>query len=213
MTNIAGLFNSAKEYTEPVLGEVVEGSIPSWLEGTVIRVGPGIFDLEGGFTVNFYQDGFAVVAKIDIRDGKATFTQRFLESDAYKRAKVNKRPVYAEFGTRAYPDMSKNFFKRMFTTLVPTDLTDNNVGNVYLLENEVIVSSETCFVHSIDPATIIQKEKVCARLLKIHSWSDASHGTPRDGFGWNHVEHWCISDAHVQVPCYQDPAHWRRQAM
>lgn len=43
---------------------------------------------------------------------------------------------------------------------VPTDMTDNNVSNVYVLEDEVIAASETLYVHSLDKETGSAKDKV-----------------------------------------------------
>ncbi|CAL8110496.1 unnamed protein product [Orchesella dallaii] len=116
---------------------------------------------------------------------KVTYSQKMLESEAYQRAVAARRPVYAEFGTRAYPDPNKGFLHRMFSTLVPTDLTDNNVTAMYRIENEVFAASETCFVHSINPETLDKKERVDfnkiagTMFLSAHPLADA------DGTVWN----------------------------
>ena len=49
---------------------------------------------------------------------QVTFTKRFLQSDAYKKAVAVGRPVFTEFGTKAFPDPCKNLFSRMMSTLV-----------------------------------------------------------------------------------------------
>lgn len=49
---------------------------------------------------------------------QVTFRQRFLQSDAYRKLRSSKRPVYTEFGTRSFPDQSKNIFSRMLTAIV-----------------------------------------------------------------------------------------------
>jgi hypothetical protein len=49
---------------------------------------------------------------------QVTFTKRFLQSDAYKKAVAVGRPVFTEFGTGSYPDPCKNIFSRMMSTLV-----------------------------------------------------------------------------------------------
>ena len=46
------------------------------------------------------------------------FTKRFLQSDAYKKAVAVGRPVFTEFGTKAFPDPCKNLFSRMMSSLV-----------------------------------------------------------------------------------------------
>ena len=51
----------------------VTGQLPEWLEGKFIRNGPGIFDLDNGnFTVNHFLDGFAMVCKFEIKQGKVS---------------------------------------------------------------------------------------------------------------------------------------------
>lgn len=49
----------------------VLGSIPEWVEGSYLRVGPGVFEIED-FTVNHWFDGFAVLDKFDISKGNVS---------------------------------------------------------------------------------------------------------------------------------------------
>lgn len=49
---------------------------------------------------------------------QVTFTKRFLQSDAYKKAVAVGRPIFTEFGTKAFPDPCKNLFSRMMSSLV-----------------------------------------------------------------------------------------------
>ncbi|CAG7823346.1 unnamed protein product [Allacma fusca] len=69
MPKIAALFANAKEYS-PTQGRI-KGKLPEWLEGSFIRNGPGIFDIDdGNHTVNHFFDGFAMVCKFEIKNGK-----------------------------------------------------------------------------------------------------------------------------------------------
>lgn len=47
------------------------GTIPNWLEGYYLRVGPGKFEL-GDTTLNHFIDGYAMLSKFDIQDGKVS---------------------------------------------------------------------------------------------------------------------------------------------
>lgn len=49
---------------------------------------------------------------------QVSYMKKFLQSDAYKKAIVSKRPVYTEFGTKAYPDLTKNIFSRVISSVV-----------------------------------------------------------------------------------------------
>ena len=39
-------------------------------------------------------DGYALVSKFELLDGKVRFEKKFLESDAYKKALLAQKPVY-----------------------------------------------------------------------------------------------------------------------
>ncbi|OXA57763.1 hypothetical protein Fcan01_07859 [Folsomia candida] len=165
---------------------VVLGIIPTWLEGKLLRIGPGNW-LDSGedFSMANYFDGFAMVSKFDIKNGKVSYCQRMIESESYQKAKIVKRPVFAEFGTHAYPDTTKGFLFRMFSTLVPTDLTDNNIAAIYRIEDEMIISSQTCFVHSIDVDSLATKERHDLMKSSGTMFTTAHPLTDSDGNSWN----------------------------
>lgn len=90
------------------------------------------------------------------------FRSKYLESDAYKKMVTVNRPVFTEFGTRAYPDPCKNIFARFFSQIIPSDLTDNDIANIYKVQDRFYVASETCNIWRIDPHTLESQEKVGA---------------------------------------------------
>jgi beta-carotene 15,15'-monooxygenase len=66
----------------------VEGSLPDWLAGSLIRNGPGAFEL-GEASVDHWFDGLAMCHRYTL-DGAADavgYRNRFLRSDAYDRAR------------------------------------------------------------------------------------------------------------------------------
>ncbi|KAJ4438428.1 hypothetical protein ANN_14373 [Periplaneta americana] len=142
--------------------------IPEWLKGNFVRLGPGKFDL-GDFVMNHWFDGYAVLYKFNINNGKVTFSKRFLQSDAYKRAVAVGRPVFTEFGTKSFPDPCKNIFSRMMSSLLP-DLTDNDAINVFTLEDAVFVATETNYLRRIDLSSLETMEKspeMCAWVRRV----------------------------------------------
>ncbi|XP_037795664.1 beta,beta-carotene 15,15'-dioxygenase-like [Penaeus monodon] len=172
-------FRNAEELAEPV-GARVAGTIPSWVCGSLLRVGPGKFDL-GDFTLNHWLDGMAILYKFSIESGKVTFRSKYLKSDAYKKACVANRPVFTEFGTHSFPDPCKNIFSRMFSNFDCHAMTDNASNNAFCVEDQVFVASETCFVRRVDPATLDTREKV--DLNKLVSVNFASSHPLRDRHG------------------------------
>jgi beta-carotene 15,15'-monooxygenase len=66
----------------------VDGSLPDWLAGSLLRNGPGAFEL-GGASVDHWFDGLAMCHRYTF-DGAADavgYRNRFLRSDAYERAR------------------------------------------------------------------------------------------------------------------------------
>jgi beta-carotene 15,15'-monooxygenase len=72
---------------EVVTDLAVEGSLPDWLSGTLIRNGPGAFDL-GDASVDHWFDGLAMLHRFGFGDGGVRYRNRFLRSDAYEAART-----------------------------------------------------------------------------------------------------------------------------
>lgn len=104
-------------------------------------------------------DGCACIAKIKFEDGQVSFSSRFLESDAYKKMMAHGKPVFTEFGTKAHPDPGKNMFSRFVNSIVPSDLTDNDISNIYAIEDEVFVATESSNIWQINPRSMEAKNK------------------------------------------------------
>jgi len=175
---------NAEEYPEPI-PVAVKGTIPAWLKGSMIRVGPGLFQY-GDFSFNHWQDGMAVMSKFSISPGgKVTFRQRYLQSDALRKLRSCKRPVYTEFGTPSYPDPSKNFFSRMINNFDPSNVTDNASSNIITLGNDVFLTSETSYLRRIDPSTLETREKIDLHKLTGANFITSHPITDHDGFTYN----------------------------
>ncbi|PRD31729.1 UNVERIFIED_CONTAM: Beta,beta-carotene 15,15'-dioxygenase [Trichonephila clavipes] len=129
----------------------VASNIPDWVEGQLFRLGPAKWDFDKGFSFNHWLDGSALMYKFAIRKGHVDVMSKFLDTIAYQKLTQIQRPVFTEFGTKSYPDPCKNVFSRFFSTLVPLELTDNNIANVFMLDDELYASSETCHIWKINP--------------------------------------------------------------
>lgn len=176
-------FKSVEEENGP-LEATIKGEIPKWVNGTLIRVGPGKFDF-GDFTVNHWLDGYAILYSFAIKNGKVIYRCRFLNSDAYQRALAVQRPVYTEFGTKAYSDPGKNVITRLFNKLVPTDFTDNTVINIYQFGHELYCATESCHVRRIEVKSIDTLEKVDLYKLLGLNMACAHVQIAPDGTGYN----------------------------
>ncbi|XP_075907224.1 beta,beta-carotene 15,15'-dioxygenase [Nelusetta ayraudi] len=151
---------NAEEHAEPQKAEV-KGNIPSWLQGTLLRNGPGLFSV-GETSYEHWFDGMAIMNSFAFKDGEVSHRSRFLRSDTYKANMAANRIVVSEMGTMAYPDPSKNFIVKAITFLNHTvpDFTDNGASNFIKYGNDYFATSETNYIRMIDPVTLETKDKV-----------------------------------------------------
>lgn len=99
-----------KEIIDPVDG-VVSGEIPTWINGSLLRNGPGRIKV-GDMSYNHLFDAAALLHRFNIIDGKVTYQCRFLKSETYKKNLAANRIVVSEFGTVCAPDPCQSIFER-----------------------------------------------------------------------------------------------------
>ncbi|XP_011521411.1 beta,beta-carotene 15,15'-dioxygenase isoform X1 [Homo sapiens] len=149
-----------KEQLEPVRAKVT-GKIPAWLQGTLLRNGPGMHTV-GESRYNHWFDGLALLHSFTIRDGEVYYRSKYLRSDTYNTNIEANRIVVSEFGTMAYPDPCKNIFSKAFSYLSHTipDFTDNCLINIMKCGEDFYATSETNYIRKINPQTLETLEKV-----------------------------------------------------
>ncbi|ERN12955.1 carotenoid cleavage dioxygenase 8 homolog B, chloroplastic [Amborella trichopoda] len=135
----------------------VEGEIPTWLNGTYLRNGPGLFHI-GKYTCQHLFDGYATVIRLHFDNGRLIASHRQVESNAYKAAKEKGRPYYREF-SEVLSD--SNFLSQIgelagLLTGTSLTLTDNSNAGVFRLnDGRVLCITETVAgVVEIDPDTL-----------------------------------------------------------
>lgn len=100
--------------------------------------------------------------------------------------KTHGKPVFTEFGTRAYPDPEKGLVSRFLNTLVPSDLTDNDISNIYQVEDEIYTATESCNIWQIDGKTLACKCKVnLDKLIRLTICSSHPHYSYSEGLHYN----------------------------
>lgn len=147
-TSYAKGFNDQEtELTVPSLE--VEGAIPPWVSGTLVRNGPARFRLEDK-TLNHWFDGLAMLHKFDIADGRVSYANKFLDTPAHRAAK-NGKMEYSEFAT----DPCRSLFKRitqMFTG-GPRSSANANV-TIGKIADQFVAQTELPMPVAFDPATL-----------------------------------------------------------
>lgn len=115
----------------------VKGTIPNWLSGTLIRNGPAKFEI-GKEKFRHWFDGLAMLHKFSFRDGKVSYANKFLESEAFKSAKKTDRISYREFAT----DPCRSIFKRV-SSMFSSKFTDNANVNITRIAERFVAMTET----------------------------------------------------------------------
>lgn len=126
----------------------IQGNIPVWLEGTLIRNGPGTFRV-GDEQYRHWFDGLAMLHKFSFQNGQVSYANRFLECDAYTQAKSQGRIVYSEFAT----DPCQTIFGRLKTLFSPR-VTDSAKVSIARIADQYMALAETPIQVSFDPETL-----------------------------------------------------------
>lgn len=168
------IFETVEELNEPIPAEI-KGVIPSWLGGSLLRMGPGLFEV-GDEPFHHLFDGQAMIHKFDLKDGQVTYYRKFIKTDAYVRAMTENRIVITEFGTAAYPDPCKNIFSRFFTYFRGIEVTDNCMVNIYPVGEDFYAVTETNFITKVDPDSLETLKRVdLCKYLSVNGLTAHPH--------------------------------------
>ncbi len=152
----------------------VEGVLPKWLAGSLLRTGPAKFEAgERGYRHWF--DGLAMLHRFSFADGAVSYANRFLESRAYRAALEQDAIVYAEFAT----DPCRSLFKRVVSAFSPPAFGNNANVNLMRLGDEFLAMTETPLPVIFDPQTLQTvgvAEPAPGQLTVAHP-----HRSPRTG--------------------------------
>lgn len=125
----------------------IQGTIPRWLRGSLIRTGPGTLQV-GKQSYHHWFDGLAMLRKFSFADGQVSFANRFLESQAYQEAKAKGKISRGEFGTTA----RHSVWERLIDPL--PRLTDNATVNITVHGDRIVSVTESPFPIVFDPETL-----------------------------------------------------------
>ena len=126
----------------------VQGQLPPWLQGSLIRTGPAKWDV-GDRAMNHWFDGFAMLHRFSFAGGEVSYASRFLETRAYRAARDRGEIAYSEFAT----DPCRSLFARVSAMFSPK-LTDNANVNLTKLGKRFIAMTETPIPVEFDANTL-----------------------------------------------------------
>lgn len=140
----------------------VTGSLPPWLSGSLIRNGPGTFQV-GQRRYRHWFDGLAMLHRFSIADGRVSYANKFLETKAYAAARDEGRIAYPEFAT----DPCRSMFARAMAVFDP-QVTDSAKVNIARVAERYLALAETPIQVQFDPQTL--------RTVGVVGWDTSTFG-------------------------------------
>ena len=150
----------------------VEGQIPGWLSGTLLRNGPAKFEV-GERRFNHWFDGLAMLHKFSFDGGSVSYANRFLRGRAFVEAERQGKIAYDEFAT----DPCRSIFRRAATLFRPR-FTDNCNVNLTRLGEEYVAMTELPLPVAFDPETL-ETLGVAFEAPGIHATAHPHHDPAR----------------------------------
>lgn len=183
----AGFQNQSSEYGNYQLE--VEGAVPAWLNGKLLRNGPAKFNL-GNETVQHWFDGLSFLHSFNFLNGQIAYCGKFLKSNAYIKSLATGKITSHEFASN--PEESA--LERL-TNIFTQPETDNGNVNIMLLNGRYLALTETPFAIEFDPETLDTKGSFV--------FSDKLHGQITTAHPQYDVENGCIYNllTHVSKTC------------
>lgn len=126
----------------------VQGTIPDWLAGTLVRNGPALFDTPRRSYRHWF-DGQAMLHRFSFEGGVVSYANRALDTPASQSVRDQGRISFAEFAT----DPCASLFGRFFTRFHRKPSANANV-NVARMGNKYVALTETPIPVEFDPATL-----------------------------------------------------------
>jgi carotenoid cleavage dioxygenase-like enzyme len=154
----------------------VEGDLPDWLSGTLLRNGPGKFST-GGESFEHWFDGLAMLRRFAFRDGGVRYSNRFLRTDEYRSVVDGDGLGAGQFGTGA----SESLLARLKGFVLP-ESTDNANVNVMRAADDFLALTEVPEQVAFDPATLETRgsweygDDLTAHMACAHPVTDPDSG-------------------------------------
>lgn len=157
----------------------VEGQLPGWLSGSLLRTGPARWDLADGRSVNHWFDGLAMLHRFSFADGAVGYANRLLRGKAGTAYEKTGQLGYREFAS----DPCRTTFQRVASLFDP-GLTDNGAVNVGRLGDRWLAMTETPMAVVFDPNTLeslgVEQRSPKLSLPNAHPHYDHASGDMLD---------------------------------
>jgi beta,beta-carotene 9',10'-dioxygenase len=153
----------------------VRGQIPEWLSGTLIRNGPGTFEV-GAQRYRHWFDGLSMLHKFSINNRRVSYANKYLNTKSYRAARENGRISYSEFAT----DPCRSFFSRVTSVFSP-HITDSAKVSIAKMAEHYMALAETPIQVEFDPETLETvgvfnyEDRLVGQMTTVHPQFDYEH--------------------------------------
>ncbi|MEV0284855.1 MULTISPECIES: carotenoid oxygenase family protein [unclassified Kribbella] len=156
----------------------VEGDLPEWLSGTLVRNGPARYAAGNGRSLRHWFDGQAMLHRFEIAGGAVSYANRFVDTPNYRSLRDKGRIGYTEFAT----DPCGNLFSRFFTRFFGGPGV-NPAVNIVDFDESAAAVTETPLAVEFDPATLAtlrvtdQRDGLTGAVTTAHPHADPTTGS------------------------------------
>ncbi|RRO19233.1 carotenoid oxygenase family protein [Saccharopolyspora rhizosphaerae] len=126
----------------------VEGDIPSWLSGNLLRTGPATWQA-GSTALRHWFDGLAMLHSFTVSGGTVSYTNKYLGSTTYRSTEEAGKLTHGQFAT----DPCRSIFQRVQAAFSGTT-TDNANVNVAKLGERFLALTEGSLPVEFDQRTL-----------------------------------------------------------
>jgi beta,beta-carotene 9',10'-dioxygenase len=153
----------------------VRGQFPAWLTGTLIRNGPGTFEV-GQQRYRHWFDGLAMLHKFTVLNGQVSYANKFLNTQSYRAARETGKISYSEFAT----DPCRSLFSRVNSVFSPR-ITDSAKVSIAKIADHFMALAETPIQVEFDPETLETvgvfnyEDRLVGQMTTVHPQFDYDH--------------------------------------
>lgn len=126
----------------------VSGHLPLWLSGSLVRNGPGRFEV-GSQQYRHWFDGLSMLHRFAFKNGTVAYANKYLRSRDYSEAMDKGRISVPEFAT----DPARTLFQRLLSMFDPGSIQNGNV-NVARVGDSYLAMTEVPLPMEFDPQTL-----------------------------------------------------------
>lgn len=177
------LYKSASEVFDPVSADV-QGNIPKWLHGTLLRDGPGLFEFGEEKALHAF-DGMAMIRRYSAGFGDSgpsmNYSRRLIQCDVLKEGRAQGKFTRWGVGT---PVKGTTMLQRLKGLGSKDSAGDNMVVNTFIVHGRYYAVSENPYIIEYDPVTLETLGKVNVRemipglaIMTAHALNDKKDGT------------------------------------